>query len=224
MDIFLDLTGTITSMESEDYAFLKMCEAIKRRFEIKLSAEELMMHILEYRRPYMEKRDVEYYPIRNLIVKAVEKVAPKRLCSFDVFWIIDAYADYHAKYVKLAPRAREGLINLRNIAEYMGLITDADTPYTDKVISSLKIKDFFDVVITAEDAGVGKPNPRIFQMALKQSKSDRKIYIGDSEKRDIEGAKKVGMVAIKIGTDSSLADYVAKDLLEASKIVEEFIQ
>jgi putative hydrolase of the HAD superfamily len=223
MDVFMDLTGTITSMESEEYAFLKMCEGIKKRFNIKLEPNELMLHILDYRRPYMEKRHIEYYPIRNLIVKAVEEIAPKPLCSTDIFWIMDAYAYYHAKYVRLAPGAKEALIRIRNIAGYMGLITDADTPYTEKVLSGLKIKDFFDVVVTAEDAGVGKPNPKIFHMALQGSKSEKKICIGDSEKRDIEGAKKVGMIAIKIGKESKLADYVVENLLEASKVVEELI-
>ncbi len=223
MDIFLDMTGTITSMESEDYAFLKMCEAIKKRFNIDMGARELMEHILEFRRPYMENRHVEYYPIRNLIVKAVEKIVPKRLCSSDAFWIMDAYSEFHARYVKLAPRAKEGLDILREISKHLGLITDADTPYTQKVLKGLGIEHYFDSVTTAEDAGVGKPNPKIFEMALKNSRENLKIYIGDSEKRDIVGAKNVGIVAIKIGGESRIADYTATNLFDAAKIIKDII-
>ncbi len=224
MDVFLDLTGTITDMKSEDYAFLKMCEAIGKKFRIGMKPEEIMRHVLEYRKPYMENRHVEYYPIRNLIVKAVEEIAPQRLCASDVFWIIDAYADFHAKYVRLAPGARDALEKIRDIAEHMGLITDADTPYTMKVLEGLGITHYFDSITTAEDAGVGKPNPKIFQMALENSKSMVRVYIGDSERRDIEGAKNVGMIAIKIGNESGKADYLAQNLQEASKILERLIQ
>ncbi len=224
MDVFLDLTGTITDMKSEDYAFLKMCEAIGKRFGIDMEPGEIMRYILEYRKPYMENRHVEYFPIRNLIVKAVEKIAPRRLCASDVFWIIDAYAEFHAKYVKLAHGSREALEKIRDISEHMGLITDADTPYTRKVLEGLDMAHYFDSVTTAEDAGVGKPNPKIFQMALKNSRGRVKVYIGDSERRDIEGAKNVGMIAIKIGEESRRADYVASDLKEASKILEDLIQ
>ncbi len=219
MDVFLDMTGTITDMESENRAFLEMCRAIGKRFKINMSAEEIMKNIIEFRKPYMDKRHEHYYPIRNLIVMAVEKIEGVKLRGGEVFWIMDTYANYHAKYVKLASGALEALKEIRNMAEHMGLITDADTPYTNKVLEALGIKQFFDSITTAEDAGVGKPNPEIFKMALRYSKSNPKVYIGDSEFRDVKGAKSVGMLTIKIGNDSTEADYKAPNLLEAVKIL-----
>ena len=224
MDIFLDMTGTITDMESENYAFLKMSEAIGKRFSIDISSEEIMRHILNYRKPYMEKRHIEYYPIRNLIVRAIEQLLPRKLSSEEALWIMNTYAEFHAKYVKLAPEAMNALKKMRSICSHMGLITDADTPYTMKVLSALKIESFFDSVVTAEDAGVGKPNPKIFRIALQKSSEKIKIYIGDSEQRDIVGAKRMGMIVIKIGETSNLADYVAFNLKEAAEIIENLIQ
>ncbi len=224
MDVFLDLTGTITSVESENYAFYKMCEAIKKRFEIDMSAEQLMHHILEFRKPYMDNREKIYYPIRNLIVRAVENVVSKRLCSNDVFWIIDAYTNYHAKYVKPDRGSEEALKIIRRKAEHLGLITDADRPYTEKVLRAMNIYEIFDSITTAEDAGVGKPNPKIFEMALKNSRSKPVIYVGDSEKRDILGARRVGMITIKVGKPSEMADYNTRNLLEAARIIDSLTQ
>ncbi len=223
MDVFLDMTGTITDMESENMAFLKMCESIGKRFNIQMDGKKIMERILRYRKPFMDNRHKEYYPIRNLIAKAVEEIVPKRLCSSDVFWIIDSYSYYHARYVKLAPGALEALKEIRNISEHMGLITDADTPYTNKVLEALGIKHFFDSITTAEDAGVGKPNPKIFKKALEYSKSNPKVYIGDSEFRDVKGAKGVGMIAIKIGNNSTEADYTVPSLKDAIKILKTLI-
>jgi len=212
MDVFLDVTGTITDMESENRAFLRMCEAIARRFKINMSGEELMRHILNFRKPYMDSRDKVYYPIRNLIVMAVQEVLPFQLSPHDAFWIVDAYSAYHARYVRMVDGGMDALKEIRGMAEHLGVITDADRPYTEKVLNSLGLADFFDSVTTAEDAGVGKPNPRIFQMALRNSKTTPKVYVGDSEKRDVVGAKNAGMIAVKVGGKSPLADYSVPSL------------
>ncbi len=224
MDVFLDMTGTITDMESEDGAFLEMCKAIGRKFKISMDAKEIMKRIIDYRKPYMDERHKQYSPIRHLIVKAVENIENVKLRGGDVFWIMDVYSYYHAKYVKFSDGAEKALKELRKMSKHMGLITDADTPYTLKVLKSLGIKELFDSITTAEDVGVGKPNPKIFEAALKNSKSDIRIYIGDSEFRDIKGAKNVGMITIKIGDNNTEADYVANNLPEAVEIIKNFIQ
>ncbi len=224
MDVFLDMTGTLTDMESENYALYKLAEAIKRRFSLEMSAEEVLRRIEDYRRPYMMRRHEDYVPIRFLILEAVKELVPKRLCANDSYWVIDEYSLIHARYVKLAENALEGLKRIRDMTEHLGLITDADRPFTDKLLKALGIADFFDSVTTAEDVGVGKPNPRIFQEALKNSVSEPRVYVGDSEMRDVEGAKNAGMLVIKIGSPSKKADYVARDLLEASRIIQTLVR
>jgi len=224
VDVFLDMTGTITDMESENLAMLKLAERIKRRFSLDMSAEEIAKKIDEFRKPFMERRDVEYVPIRYLVLEAVKNIVPKRLCTEESYWILDEYTKVHGEYVRLAPGAKEGLRRIRERAEHMGIITDGDRPYTEKLLESLGISDIFDSITTAEDAGVGKPNIKIFQMALKNSKSDVKFYIGDSESRDMKGGKSTGMRTIKIGDWTKYGDYTARDLVEASKIIEKYLR
>ena len=58
-----------------------------------------------------------------------------------------------------------------------------------------KIRDYFDQIINSEMAGVKKPNPIIFQLALNSAKttSENALMIGDSLEADILGAKAVGL-------------------------------
>jgi len=198
MDIFLDMTGTITDKESENLAMLKLAERVKKRFSIPLEPEEIVRKIEEYRKPFMDKRDRDYVPIRYLVFEAIKEISPKKLCASDSYWILDEYTRVHGEFVRLAPNAMEGLKRMRGMAEHMGIITDGDRPYAENLLESLGIRELFDSITTAEDAGVGKPNPKIFLEALKHSRSEPKFYIGDSEKRDMKGAKEVGMVTIKI--------------------------
>ncbi len=222
MDVFLDMTGTITDMNSENEAFLKMCEKLAKEFTINIPAEKLADKIKEYRRPFMEKRAEKYIPIRHLIADAVEEIIGKKLKEEEREEVYQIYEDSHARYVQLAPGASEALKMIRSMADAMGIVTDADTPYTEKVVRALGIENLFDCIITAEDVGVGKPNPKIFQMAINCGKSDPRIFIGDSEKRDIKGAKKVGFITIKIGKRTEEGDFLTKNLWEATQIIRKF--
>ena len=55
-----------------------------------------------------------------------------------------------------------------------------------------------DVLVVSEEAGVAKPDPAIFQMALERvgASADEAVMIGDSWANDIEGARAAGIRAI----------------------------
>ena len=59
------------------------------------------------------------------------------------------------------------------------------------------IDNYFNVVLTAERAGVKKPHLAIFEQALKKQMLKRKsLNVGDSYEADIAGALTIGMQAI----------------------------
>ena len=66
------------------------------------------------------------------------------------------------------------------------------------------IMELFEVIIFSSDIGVIKPSPKIFQKALDALDVDisRVVYIGDSLRRDVTGAKGFGMAAIWIEQDN----------------------
>ena len=88
-------------------------------------------------------------------------------------------------------------LKLRKIKIVM--VTDADFEYTIRTTSALKILDDFDYIITAEDARSSKPNAQIFIKALLLADCPEKaFFIGDSERRDIIGAKSIGLGTMRI--------------------------
>ncbi len=223
VDVFFDMTGTITDMRSENLAFVKMCEELVEEFKIGMSAEVLAAKIKEYRKPFMERRAERYIPIRILIADALESIMGKDLTEEEREKVYRIYEDSHAKYVKLQGGAKDALYKIRGVVDVMGMVTDADRPYTIKVLRSLGIGELFDCVITAEDAGVGKPNPKIFSMAQNCGRSNPKVFVGDSERRDIVGAKQMGFIAIKIGNRTEHGDHLASDLMDAARIIAQIL-
>ena len=65
-------------------------------------------------------------------------------------------------------------------------------------MASSNIQHYFKTVTNAEAAGVKKPNPIIFDYALKlaNAQSNESLMIGDNYEADIEGALNVGYDAI----------------------------
>lgn len=78
------------------------------------------------------------------------------------------------------------------------IITNGFGEVQNKKIKNSGLKPFFDVVVHSEMAGVKKPNPIIFELALGAAKATRSdaIMIGDSLEADIQGALNIGMQAI----------------------------
>ena len=74
------------------------------------------------------------------------------------------------------------------------IITNGFQEIQDKKMRNAKIAPYFDVVVDAEMAGVKKPNPLIFEMALQKANTspEKSIMIGDNVEADILGAQAVG--------------------------------
>ena len=83
------------------------------------------------------------------------------------------------------------------------------------------VSGFFEVVIFSSDIGIIKPSPKIFSKAIEELDTDisEVVYIGDSLRRDVEGAKNFGMSAIWIKDEQKMnsnlnvqPDFIINDL------------
>ena len=75
------------------------------------------------------------------------------------------------------------------------IITNGFHQVQDRKLHGSGIADYFGVVINSEKAGVKKPNPYIFQLALREAgvPPQQALMIGDSMEADILGARAVGL-------------------------------
>ena len=74
------------------------------------------------------------------------------------------------------------------------IITNGFQEIQEKKMHNANIHGYFDQIVNSEMAGVKKPNPLIFELALKSAKvrPEKSIMIGDNLEADIQGAKAVG--------------------------------
>lgn len=106
----------------------------------------------------------------------------------------------------LDPQAVELLTKLKE-RYHLTLITNYDhPPYIDMVLDRHALRSFFPEVIISGRVGYSKPDPRIFELALKTSglRPHEVIFVGDNLKDDIAGAQAAGIRPVFILRDPSL--------------------
>ena len=80
----------------------------------------------------------------------------------------------------------------------LALITNGAIDIQRDKIDGANLGDFFDPIIISGEVGSGKPNPKLFQMALERLAvtPEETVMIGDSLSRDIGGARALGIRTI----------------------------
>lgn len=80
-----------------------------------------------------------------------------------------------------------------------GLLTNA-TRNAVSVQDKLGLKPYMSFTVTSEEAGVEKPDPAIFLMALEKTglKASEAVYVGDQYEIDVVGARAAGIKPIMI--------------------------
>lgn len=107
-------------------------------------------------------------------------------------------------YISELPKNNYLFPAVKNTLKYLSqkyklhIITNGFEEVQHLKLQNSKISPFFKTITTSEDAGVKKPNPIIFEKALKKASTvaSQSVMIGDTFEADILGAKAVGMVPI----------------------------
>jgi putative hydrolase of the HAD superfamily len=115
--------------------------------------------------------------------------------------LIDLLAEEYISYLPFNNALFEGA---HEILAYLKpkykihIITNGFEEVQHKKMNNANLLDYFDKIITSEEVGVKKPNPKIFKYAMDkaQAKQEESMMIGDNFEADILGARNVGMQTI----------------------------
>jgi len=92
----------------------------------------------------------------------------------------------------------------------LGLVSNIFSPSAAyrRLFRALKIHDLFDVIVFSSDFGWLKPSPRLYREAMKAFRVPpaKMVMVGDNPRRDVAGAKALGLSAVYIDTGRRPAD------------------
>lgn len=132
------------------------------------------------------------------------------------------------------PHAKFVLNRLLKEGYKLAVVSDAPRFEAWLRLNYLGMQHTFDLVLTFDDTGHHKPDPKPFLMALEMldAQPERTVLIGDWKERDILGGKKAGLHTVyarygdkysqytdKVDTPHAEPDYVVDDLLQLLEVL-----
>ncbi|MCL2862566.1 MAG: HAD family hydrolase [Methanimicrococcus sp.] len=106
------------------------------------------------------------------------------------------YEDMKVEHVELYDGVLDTIRSVKDMGCSFAIVTDADTENAYRRLKRVGLDGIVDDVVAYDMSGKKKPDLGAFEFALNRSgaSADESMYIGDSLRRDIAPAKKIGMV------------------------------
>ena len=100
--------------------------------------------------------------------------------------------------MKVSQEMKAFLIKVKTLGLVTCAVTDMQANFQIAKLKKIKLDRYIDFLATSEEAGSEKPSPAIFQLALKKMGLSKKkvVMIGDSKKKDLNGAESFGIKGI----------------------------
>jgi 2-haloacid dehalogenase len=190
--IFFDIDGTLFNYEMSAFSALA---ATLKEVEIRSELETIYSVYKNINTTLWEKMELGEIDSKSLRVMRFKLL-------FDQFGVKDhdsvaasrLYLKHLSGKADLIPSAREILTRLHPHYQ-LGLITNGIASVQRNRLHVSGLEHFFSHVFISEECGISKPDPGIFDMAVKACETDRDriLYIGDSISSDMIGASNAGI-------------------------------
>ena len=216
--IFFDLDHTLWDFEANsNIAF----EIIFKKHNVGIDLQKFLIYYRSinqnywrlYRNEKITKEELRIGRLRDTFVKIKQQ--------FDYELINNLSIDY----IEVLPNNNLLFDGTHEILEHLYLkyklhiITNGFNEVQYKKLDNSGLSKYFDKIITSEDAGVKKPNPKIFKYALDlaEATSKESMMIGDNWEADVMGA-------INHGIDAIYFNYENKSVGENIKSVNQLVE
>ncbi|MBI2651023.1 TIGR02253 family HAD-type hydrolase [Candidatus Woesearchaeota archaeon] len=163
---------------------------------------------------------------KTIFQKFLKKVAGKIDYKILANGVV-AYRRVRTGFLEPYPNVDYVLLKLKSKGIKLAIVTDAPKLKAWIRLASIKLTNYFDVVVAFEDTERLKPSKLPFKAALKKLKLNPEecLMVGDWPERDIKGAKSLGMKTCfaRYGNPKvkkSYADYEITDIRMLLGIIE----
>jgi YjjG family noncanonical pyrimidine nucleotidase len=202
--VFFDLDHTLWDFEKNSALAI---ETIFKKHAINVDLQQFLFHYVPINIKYWELYRVDkitQFELRLGRLKDTFQLLNYEIEDDKIIFLSEEYIEYLTKFNYLFDGAIEILDYLK--PKYnLHIITNGFQEIQGNKLKNSNIQHYFDTVTNSEMAGVKKPNPLIFEYAVKEAKATKSnsIMIGDCIDADVIGALNFGMDAILFNIDTS---------------------
>lgn len=204
--VIFDLGDTLilTDRWDHDKCLTKLLKSLQHdKVMVSISFEEFRHVYFEVRlQMYLESeqflREVDFH---TRIAETLKKFS----CNFSresqtVIHAVEAFFEVFIEDVRMEAYVPPLLTRLKEKYK-LGLVSNfAYSQGFWKILQRFDLTRFFDAIVVSGELGLRKPHPKIFEEALKtlDVEASEAVFVGDSLKADIGGAKNMGFKTILV--------------------------
>jgi len=217
--IFFDLDDTIIAFGAVAVpVWRELCENYEQQTG-KLRAQELLEAIRRIARWYWSDRDRHRHgrlnmehARRQIVRQAFAELGNTNI--LDAYTIAEQYSIERTNRVGLFPGAKETLHTLKDRGVRLALITNGEAAGQNAKIDRFHLRPYFEQIFVEGEVGFGKPEPRIYQLAMDRMQvTPQEVWmVGDNLEWEVDVPQQLGMYSI-------WNDWRGKGLPEDSDIV-----
>jgi 2-haloalkanoic acid dehalogenase type II len=162
-----------------------------------------MAYVNAAREAHQDYADRKYYLHRELFydsytrfLAALEVEEPADFAD----WFYEAQRSAMVNGLRVRSDCLATLAALRERGFGLSVVSNIDDDYLVPMMKKFGLEPYFDHWSSSEEAQACKPHPRFFEYALEKAghRAEEVIFVGDSRHHDIQGAHRVGMMAVLI--------------------------
>ncbi len=233
--IFFDLGNTLLDFEPMDTQAVFRCAALRAYTHLQSKGYTLpefdpyyRMHVWAMRWAYLWSRLCfnefnSMAVMRRMCQKLKLEMNDQQLLEYGWFWYAPA-----VDHSSIEPDLIHTLQLLRALGLKLAIVSNTVVPgaILDRHMKIAGLFEFFPWRIYSSEAGVRKPDPRIFEIALEAVgvSPQETMFVGDTVKTDIVGARRVGLTAILkqphcASRTHPIADHVIRRIADLKELI-----
>lgn len=196
--VIFDIDNTMYSYDQADKAAMEALLGYCRQV-LSLDPVTMKEELFRAQKELIQRLGTNSSAIHNRLIRfqtVLEKTGgldlTEALKMYHIYW--DTFIDAMIP----EPGLKEFLSALSANGISMGIGTDMTSYIQFKKLEKLDVLHDISYVVTSEEAGAEKPSSVFFDLCLEKAECEAKecVFIGDSLKKDVEGAKTGGMMGI----------------------------
>lgn len=219
--LFFDLDGTLWDLfKNTEIALTQLMEPLEQRgFRIENFDYFYRRYHVHNERVWSLYRagKMDKHVLRTERFKLAFHDVDLEVSNDTVDWFADAFLDICPKLPHLLPGTID-LLDALHGKYTMHIITNGFQEVQGFKMKAGQLDRYFTEIINSEDAGVKKPDPGIFEYAMKRAGAvpEESLMIGDDWDADILGARDFGMDQAYLTTSElRMAEMMGKEKTEA---------
>ncbi len=115
-------------------------------------------------------------------------------------FLVTAWDDFEPRARFCAGVSESWLRDIKRLSAGLGIVTDGDEENVARLVRRLRLREYFDAVVTSQATHAYKPSPLIYRAALRalDAAPERTIFVSDSP-LDLQGANRLGIRPALLG-------------------------